>query len=426
MLKRRLIGQIRGSGATRAHALPGEPRSSIRLGAASLAASALLLCGSAPAPAGPLDGFTSSNVEFVQTIRLPYVGGASVRNGYYYAAHGNGLDIFDVEDPENPQLVSRLSVPGDLLEYEDPDMNDSILLLSQLPAADPAHVGNNLEQAATLLVVDISDKAAPTVMATLPGAGDHTLTCLLDCTWAYGSSGKIIDLHDPANPVLIDGLWTDGLVFNPSSDLFAAHDVTEVRPGMVLTASSPMILLDVSEDPTQPRVLGRSDGSPYSRGGVAWPRGGRDRFILSFNEAGELHGANCTIRAQFRGSTFDTAFKVWDTRYWKKTGMFVGRNQYYASDGVFTDGNPPIGDCVATWFDPHPSFRNGGLVADPFGTNGLKFLQVATDGSIEEVGFWWPVNFSFALDATWINEEIVYLTVFDRGIDILRFTDASP
>ena len=70
---------------------------------------------------------------------------------------------------------------------EDPDTNGRILLVAQRRV---------------LIVIDVSDKTAPEVLSTLDGADQHTITCVLDCTWAYGSEGTIIDLRDPANPRL--------------------------------------------------------------------------------------------------------------------------------------------------------------------------------------------------------------------------------
>ena len=78
------------------------------------------------------------------------------------------------------------------------------------------------------LVYDVSDKAHPALIGRLAGVDQHTMSCVLDCTWVYGSAGAIIDLRDPTKPRLA-GQWNDaaGVALEPT------HDVTEVAPGMV-------------------------------------------------------------------------------------------------------------------------------------------------------------------------------------------------
>ena len=34
-------------------------------------------------------------------------------------------------------------------------------------------------------------------------------TLMLDCTWAYSTTGHMLDLRDPANPKLLPGRWRD-------------------------------------------------------------------------------------------------------------------------------------------------------------------------------------------------------------------------
>src|SRR3712207_9191556 len=91
------------------------------------------------------------------------------------------------------------------------------------------------------MVIDVSDKTDPKVMSTLEDADDHTVSCVLDCTWVYGSEGTIVDLRDPENPRLSESNWQ-------TDDIETEHDVTEVSPGIVLTSTQPLKLLDARSE----------------------------------------------------------------------------------------------------------------------------------------------------------------------------------
>lgn len=185
--------------------------------AASAAASVLLLATTAPTSAGPLPGlprggFTSSNVEWIKNVRthaVPEVG--KLHDGYFYVAtNGYGLTIFDVSNPLDPVEVGHLLAPH-LMENEDVATNGEIALIS---TGSITKYGANTD-AGVLRVIDVSDKTAPVETASLPGAGDHTYDCILDCTWAYGGLGTIVDLRDPINQVKLERRWSDELTVSP-------------------------------------------------------------------------------------------------------------------------------------------------------------------------------------------------------------------
>lgn len=96
------------------------------------------------------------------------------------------------------------------------------------------------------------DKALPALAGRLAGTDEHTITCVLDCTWAYGSGGAIVDLRQPSAPRLA-GDWRDAIPGGPGTQ----HDVTEVAPGFVLTSSKNMTLLDV-HDPAAPKIVAQA------------------------------------------------------------------------------------------------------------------------------------------------------------------------
>lgn len=396
-----------------------------------------LIASISPAPAGPLDGFSSDNVEFVKNVRISYGGipasetwGATLRGRYLYVIGWGVLTIFDVSKPDAPRQVSQLPAQvsansaelGSIADArEDPDTNGTIL---------PTLIGLGPFLPKDLVIVDVSDKEAPEIIARLPvGTTAHTISCLDDCRWAYGSDGQVVDLRDPKNPRLARGRWHDSLRFFPTGiSPSPVHDVTEVAEDRVLTASVPMYLLN-TRDPLRPRVIAQSDSSPYSFGGVAWPHGPGSSLVISSSEPGAFTSPGCKARDATQGTSYDSAIATWDASHWRANGIFSRIDSYFPSDGVFMDGDPPASatyesGCAASWFDVHPGFSDEGLVATAFFGNGVKFLHVSSEGQIEERGYWLPSTSTVfgSVDAQWIDSEIVYAISLDRGIDILRFT----
>lgn len=365
-----------------------------------------------PAAAGTdAGGVSSDNVEWIRNVPTAggYAeGGRLVGDYFYVTVNGQGLLIYDVSEPEDPQLVGRLAAPH-FWENEDIATNGKIALLSQ--RSFPFTYWGQPEFA-DLSVVDVEDKSNPAVIATIEGGGDHTYECLYDCKWAYGSvGGGIYDLRDPSAPKMLKDRWVDVLPENTF-----IHDVTEVRPGIVLTASTPMYLLDIRRDITTPKILAMSTLSTNSGHNALWPRSGKDDFILTATEYPHE-------RCDSRDGESDAAFEVWDAARWKRTRTITSLGAWRVpGNGIYADGQPAVSGyygCSAHWFEQHPDFNDGGVVALAFYGHGVRFLDVSAKGKIEEIGYFlgWGANTSAAY---WITDDIVYTVDMQRGIDVLR------
>jgi hypothetical protein len=353
---------------------------------------------------GELGATSSPNVEYLGSVPSE---GASATGGklvgrYFYVTGWNSFSIYDVADPVHPRLMSKTTFPF-RFENEDVATDGRILLYSDFATSE------------SLYVYDVRNKRAPTLLAELPGAGRHTMTCLFGCDWAYGSyrragpagpltGGETVDLRNPARP-RVTGDWTDRGVL-PSRRV---HDVFEVRPGRVLTASDPMELLDLQAGVNRPRVLARGTNEGERLHTVLWPRRGRDRFILSSFET------NATPRCEAGSGEF----KTWDASAWRATGRFTEVDSFTLSND---DGGPPANvlGCSPHWFEPRPGFADGGIVALAAYDNGTRFLRIDGRGRIREVGHHLGSG-SEASAAYWITDEIVYTVDYARGVDILRF-----
>jgi hypothetical protein len=360
-----------------------------------LLAAVLLVAGLTGTPAGAL-GAASDNVEYVTTVPLEagtWTTG-KLHGDYFYASGMKSFTIYDVSDPESPQLVSHTPTGVQFIN-EDIDTNGEILLVTD-------------ERLRGILQVwDVSNKATPAKLAEVPDMIDHTFACVLDCTWAYGAGGDIVDLRDPANPKPA-GRWHE-----PMPGLWG-FDTYEVSPGVVVTGSKVMYLLDGRKDPARPKVLAHgTTADQRTIHSVKWPRGGKDKFLLVQSETSPK--PQCDDRSG--------KFMTWDMTKWRKTKTFTMIDEYLPPAGNWVDANPGASalGCSATWFHHHPSFDNGGLVAGAFFDHGTRFLWIDAKGQIEEVGHYMPYGGSNT-STYWVTDEIVYSVDIAHGIDVLRFT----
>jgi hypothetical protein len=336
--------------------------------------------------------FATDNVEYVTTLPIETdTSGAQLVGKYFYITTSRWLEIYDVSDPLDPQRVGTLPIPQEpQFAEEDLDTNGKILLIGTL---------------GDLYVINVEDKSNPTILAQLAGADEHTISCILDCTYGYGSAGEIIDLRNPAKPKKV-GDWAEG---SPAKG--GGHDVTEVAPGLVVTSTSPIMYLDARKDPVHPKVLalGAPPDDRYIHGNL-WPNGTHDRFLLV---GGETTG-NC-------GDEGSGKFMTWDTKGWRKTHTFHMVDEFGMKNGLPTDGDAPINQWCAHWFATHETYRNGGLVVMDWYDHGTRFLNVSKTGKISEVGYFLGLG-TQASAPYWITDRIIYSVDYNRGIDILKYT----
>jgi hypothetical protein len=73
------------------------------------------------------------------------------------------------------------------------------------------------------------------------------------------------------------------------------------------------------------------------------------------------------------------------------------------------------------WFQEHPTFRNGGLVAISEYEDGVRFLQIKSDGSIVEQGYFLSLGSSSSSPKWAGKDDVLYSVDYQRGLDILRW-----
>jgi hypothetical protein len=374
--------------------------------------SMLLLAGLPGAGnAGPSEGgISSDNIEYVASVPFEQSTstGARVIGKYLYTTSWKSWSIYDISEPENPELLSTTPFAVDTaqgghparFENEDVATNGKILIFSEeLPDS-------------ALYVYNVEDKTNPTLLSLTGGLGQHTMSCLLDCKWLYGSDGYIIDLRDPTAPKLQENKWTDNQALGSGG-----HDVNEVAPGLVLTATDPMLVLDARKDPAHPKVVAMSQAMGEFVHSVQWPNGAKDKYALSTGETW-TPGLDAVCNDGSAGLT------TWNTSKWKKTHTLTKVDTIRPVNGTVSDGNPvvngPFG-CSSHWFEQHPSFHNGGLVAAGFYNHGTRLFDVASNGKIAETG-WFIPHAGATSAAYWVTDRIIYSIDYQRGFYILKYT----
>ena len=388
----------------------------------------VLALGATPGPADEEweltnGGWVSGRVDYVDTV-LREAGtavSAKLHANMLYVTSFKSFSIYDVTQATKPVLLSQTPL-GAQLYNEQPDTNGRILLLAN--DAKAVEVGINppsLRSAGSLEVYDVTDKTKPVRLAgLLLSKREHIWTCVLDCTYAYGARGAIVDLADPANPKLVgDWIRETGAPISTQG----VHTIEEVAPGRVLTGSSMVYYLDVGTDPTKPRILAQvrptltNPGTPSNPTSLPahldWPDAETGRFIVM------------SMETPFGGDCDDTAggFRTYDTTGWEETERFTFVDEYVFTDnpGTYTNGRSAhhAWGCSAYALDAPEHFTATGQVAVAWFEDGLRLLRVDGAGKISEIGGFLPIGGSSATPI-WRNDEVVYVLDLYRGIDILR------
>ena len=399
---------------------------------------ALIAVAPAASPAGAqvgADYIASENVTLLKSIKPAGDGvGARVVGNYLYVTSTKDLQIYDISKPEDPQMVGSLTVHIEF-ENEEVPTNGKVLAISgQTPTVTGA--GNICpstypvaSSSGCLVIYDVRDKENPKEVSTVLDAGDHTSTCVLDCQYFYGSTGSVTDARGvlDGKPAQKIGNWQDSATipdFNGDDDgkfVDSCHNVHPIRPGILMAACQPFLILSVRPEDggsvLQPKVLatGSNEDGRFIHGNT-WPREGADKIALA--------GGETNFQQRCHDET--GAFMTWDASHANLDGRFSGPlDEYRAQNGSYLDTNPPVQvlGCSVHWFEEHPTFHDGGLVALATYENGTRFLQIGADGKITEQGYFVPLGGSTSAPH-WApgGSDVVYAVDYERGLDVLKYT----
>ena len=395
----------------------------------SALAAALILAALAPAapaqvvvPGSPADAVMSPNVEYLGSIKddLGVTAGARIIGNRMYVTSGKNLSIYDITNPAVPVRVGQLRV-NISWENEEVPTNGKILGFgSDFYNASPD--GGCLQALAVdgcSQFFDIRDPANIKELPAVPEA-NHTMECVNDCDYFWGSSGSIIDARGALSgtPAKVVGSWRNaaraqGVASN------SCHNIREIAPGVVLTACQPFSVLSIrAEDggtPLEPKVLAFGRAAKFVHSS-RWPRGGKDKFVMTGGEE------NFTARCELNNSEFST---------YSAEKVLSGESDEFelleqigpAGNGAYVDGKPVAGalGCSVHWFQEHESFKDGGLVALSEYEDGVRFMQIEPDGDIVEQGYFVGLGSSSSSPKWAPDGRTLYSIDYQRGIDILRW-----
>jgi hypothetical protein len=402
----------------------------MRVSCSALWAAVAVLAAAAPAAAEPPapalpDAVMSPNVEYLGSIKqdIGLTTGTKIIGDRMFVTSGKNISIYDIADPASPQGLGTLKA-NVAWENEEVPTNGKVLAV----ASDFYSVG--VPECVAAMAVDgcvqffdVRDPANIKQVGTIPVA-NHTAECVLDCQYFYGRAGTIIDARGilDGTPPKVVGNWISELRAQGVNES-SCHHIREIRPGILLTACRPFAAISVNAkdggSPEHPKVLYTGAAAKFVHS-ARWPREGKDNFVLIGGEQ------NFTGRCERNNSEF-SVYSAENVLHHRST-QFEGplAQVVPAGNGVYADGKPVAGalGCSVHWFQEHPTFKNGGLVAISEYEDGVRFLQIKPGGQIEEQGYFLSLGSSSSSPKWAGKDDVLYSIDYQRGIDILRWKGA--
>jgi hypothetical protein len=413
---------------------------------AALAAAALSLIAVPAASANQTwpDAVSSDNVDYLGSIKedVGLTTGAKIVGNKMFVTSGKNISIYDISTPETPVRVGF--IPNVSWENEEVPTNGKILAVasdfySLMPNCLPDDVLSPGEAPnGCIQYFDVRDPANIREIGATQ-TKNHTAECVLDCKWFYGRAGTIVDARHALDsgesfqaPQEV-GNWITYLRENEGVDSQNCHHIREIRPGVLLTACQPFSVITVNPkdapgaSPTTPQVLYTGEAAKFVHS-ARWPNQGKDKFVLTGGEENFNPQCESIPNDEDRIVGNNSEFSVYSSdlnadRSETAYDFDLESQIEAAGNGTYTDGKPIANHlgCSVHWFQEHPTFKNGGLVALSEYEDGVRFLQVGEDGSITEQGFFAALGSSSSSPKWAPSGDVLYSLDYDRGIDILRW-----
>ncbi len=385
-----------------------------------------------------------------------------------YVTAATGLFVYDVSDPERPDLKGFLALPH--FENEDVDVGDGIVVITNDPS---------FSTVGALYVIDVHDPANPTLRSVTPtqlpagplndAAGvkgtnnGHIANCINDCRylWTTGTEEGIAvyDLRDQKNPELMgtfEAPTPKARAGEPAESGGFTHDVFVDRSGVAWITGEDGTFGYTTEDPLRPKLVFRSDENVTNSGnsGPASPetaetnpldflhhnsmrtglttsgegpaavgeetpgRGGAGNVMAITEEdytrpgcqgQGSLQTWEISGERNSDGTAKLKLLDLWTTEL-NELASLEGRS-------------PATANCSAHWFD-----EDRGLVAQGWYDQGVRFLDISDPRQIRQVGYWatggsfWAAYFAPSDP----EREVVYGLDTAGGIDVLHIDRGAP
>lgn len=399
-----------------------------------------------PKEAGP--AAASSNVELLANFPQISAIGARLKGDYLYSTGVDGLSIYNVALTGLPILQGRLPLPH--WENEDVDTNGKILLISADHLAGST-VGNAVAPVAEplrdefdiLYVIDVSIPQAPLLLARLQVPMAHTVSCILNCTYAWLAGGNgiaVVDLRVKSSPRYVGRFYA--LAGN-------THDVQVDAKGIAWVSGTKGLYgyKPNPQAPTNPTEITGSSAfdndfiihNSLRPDAAAWKPASSWSAPLARPELtyvteedylpGELPFVNADTPVVGDGIPFfgggngncteDGSFQIGQYRQVGSVSRMAVLSRWHLGKGTEGDLTGAKKGEVAAFCSSHYFDVRGDLAAVGWYEQGLRILSVRNPSQIRQVGYWRPFD-STAWSATFVGDYI-YVIDLVRGLDVLRF-----
>lgn len=341
--------------------------------------------------------------------------GMHFKGNHGFATGPTGLTVFDVSQAANPRIVGELPLPH--FENEDVDACGNLLVIAS-DAVNPA---------APLYVIDISNPALPSLLATYNlglegtgnGAGHIANFVTRDCSrlWVDGGSRvEVVDLSNPASPQSLG----DFRSVASNSDFNVTHDTERDSKGVLWSVGGGgAAAYRLTGNPLKPRLVAKTGAEASNPSKLNdfilhnSQRRGKTLLVTEedYVDTDEEQPGSCngqgkfeTYRIRMRKGKI-TNLDTWETEL---NGTLTG--------GADDSKAPLAVNCSSHWFD-----QRAGIAAVGWYEQGTRFLDTTNPSKIRQVGYYLPANGS-TWAAYWAPKakNIVYAIDAYRGLDVLR------
>ncbi|MEA2495295.1 MAG: hypothetical protein QOJ29_3206 [Thermoleophilaceae bacterium] len=355
-----------------------------------------------------------------------------------FVTSGKNITIYNINDPANPVTMGTLKANVAWENEEVPTNGEVLAVASDFYSVGVPECVQAMKFTGCVQIFDVRDPANIKQVGVIPTA-NHTAECVLNCSYFYGRAGTIIDARDilKGRAPTVAGNWINEIKKSPTNprgvDSKSCHHIREIRPGVLLTACQPFAVITVNPEdfpgasPEHPKVLYSGAAAKFVHS-ARWPRAGQDKFVLIGGEKNFKVTCKPSDPAGQTGNNSEFSTYSADKVLAGESTTFEGPiKQIVPENGTYTDGHAPAGElgCSVHWFQEHPTFHNGGLVALSEYENGVRFLQVTPSGDIIEKGYFVAAGSSSSSPKWAPDGKTLYSIDYHRGIDILRWNDTT-
>jgi hypothetical protein len=370
----------------------------------------------------------TDNIRLISHIDCAGGGQVWVEGTTLYVGHmrsPTGTSIYDVSDPAQPRLLSRLTLPEGWHSHKVRVKNDIMVVNHELNQAAnaPGLTGG-------VAIYDVAKPAEPKLISKWMTGGKGVHRFDFDGRYAYlsptadgyvGNFVLILDLLDPANPVevsrwWIPGQWTGGGEVYPWSDYVTPRCHHPLRMGDRLYVSywqHGLYILDIS-DLSKPKQIAHLNSSPtfphptHTCLPIPQSLKGRRIMVVADEDVSKLRPS---------APAFTWIYDITD----ETQPMPISTFQV---PGLDVDGSPQ--PTMTGCHQPSERFT-GTIIPFAWFAQGLRLVDIADPFLPKEVGHFLPdapagSDRCSSNDVTIDDRGLIYLVHRIHGVDILETT----